>query len=236
MAGCCCCRSRIARAGTGPRSPRARRWSATAIAGPGRGRAGSPLRPRSRRCTRRHRTTRRPTGRCSWSATTTCSGRGRRRWSSSTGPSRWRWRPARTPGWREIARIEADGRLAGYRYLHAAKADLLVRAGRTAEAVASYRAALELTQNEAERAFLTAAMRGRAPATRSSRGSRDRAGSTRAIRQPASSPGPAGGSVRGDAGGSPDRGESRSIGIPGMADWFWQLEACSGVGEIPNRR
>jgi RNA polymerase sigma-70 factor (ECF subfamily) len=61
-------------------------------------------------------------------------------------------------GLAEIARIEADGRLAGYRYLPAAKADLLRRAGRSAEAVASYRAALELTQNEAERAFLTAAM------------------------------------------------------------------------------
>jgi len=63
-------------------------------------------------------------------------------------------------GLAEIARIEADGRLAGYRYLHAAKADLLGRAGRRAEAVASYRAALELTQNEAERDFLTAAMAG----------------------------------------------------------------------------
>jgi RNA polymerase sigma-70 factor, ECF subfamily len=61
-------------------------------------------------------------------------------------------------GLAEIARIEEDGRLAGYRYLHAAKADLLRQAGRTAEAAASYRAALELTQNEAERAFLTAAM------------------------------------------------------------------------------
>jgi RNA polymerase sigma-70 factor, ECF subfamily len=61
-------------------------------------------------------------------------------------------------GLAEIARIEADGRLTGYRYLPAAKADLLRRAGRGAEAAASYRAALELTQNEAERAFLTAAM------------------------------------------------------------------------------
>jgi RNA polymerase sigma-70 factor (ECF subfamily) len=66
-------------------------------------------------------------------------------------------------GLAEIARIEADGRLAGYRYLYAAKADLLRQAGRTAEAAASYRAALELTQNEAERAFLTAAMAGLAP-------------------------------------------------------------------------
>jgi RNA polymerase sigma-70 factor, ECF subfamily len=61
-------------------------------------------------------------------------------------------------GLAEIARIEDDGRLAGYRYLHAAKADLLRRAGRTAEAAGSYQAALELTQNEAERAFLTTAM------------------------------------------------------------------------------
>jgi RNA polymerase sigma-70 factor (ECF subfamily) len=61
-------------------------------------------------------------------------------------------------GLAEIARIEADGRLAGYRYLYAAKADLLRQAGRTAEAAGSYRAALELAQNEAERAFLTAAI------------------------------------------------------------------------------
>ena len=63
-------------------------------------------------------------------------------------------------GLAEIAKIESDGRLAGYRYLHAAKADLLRRAGRRAQAAATYRAALELTQNEAERAFLTAAMAG----------------------------------------------------------------------------
>jgi RNA polymerase sigma-70 factor (ECF subfamily) len=63
-------------------------------------------------------------------------------------------------GLAEIARIEDDGRLTGYRYLHAAKADLLRRAGRTAEAAGSYQAALDLTQNEAERAFLTAAMAG----------------------------------------------------------------------------
>jgi len=59
-------------------------------------------------------------------------------------------------GLAELARIEADGRLAGYRYLHAARADLLRRAGRDAAAAQSYRAALELTQNEAERGFLAA--------------------------------------------------------------------------------
>jgi RNA polymerase sigma-70 factor, ECF subfamily len=61
-------------------------------------------------------------------------------------------------GLTEIARIEADGRLAGYRYLPAAKADLLRRAGRLPEAAESYRAALDLAQNEAERRFLSAAL------------------------------------------------------------------------------
>jgi len=57
-------------------------------------------------------------------------------------------------GLAEIERLEASGKLSGYRYLPAAKADLLRQAGRAAEAAASYRAALELTQNEAERVFL----------------------------------------------------------------------------------
>jgi RNA polymerase sigma-70 factor, ECF subfamily len=54
----------------------------------------------------------------------------------------------------EIERIERDGRLAGYRYLPAAKADLLRRLGRWDDAVAQYRIALDLTDNAAERAFL----------------------------------------------------------------------------------
>jgi RNA polymerase sigma-70 factor (ECF subfamily) len=54
----------------------------------------------------------------------------------------------------EIAALETDGRLAGYRYLAATKADLLRRLGRTAEAAEAYRAALELTDNEAERDFI----------------------------------------------------------------------------------
>jgi RNA polymerase sigma-70 factor, ECF subfamily len=55
----------------------------------------------------------------------------------------------------EIARLEQDGRLDGYRYLQATKADLLRRLGRRAEARQSYRNALDLTENAAERAFLT---------------------------------------------------------------------------------
>ena len=42
-----------------------------------------------------------------------------------------------------------------YAYLHAARADLLRRAGRRDAAAASYRLALELTDNTAERRFLT---------------------------------------------------------------------------------
>jgi RNA polymerase sigma factor (sigma-70 family) len=54
----------------------------------------------------------------------------------------------------EVERLERDGRLAGYQYLPAVKADLLVRLGRDDEAAGAYRRALELTANEAERAFL----------------------------------------------------------------------------------
>jgi len=54
----------------------------------------------------------------------------------------------------EIDGIERDGRLAGYRYLPAAKADLLRRLGRWDDAAVQYQIALDLTDNEAERAFL----------------------------------------------------------------------------------
>ncbi len=54
----------------------------------------------------------------------------------------------------EVERLERDGRLAGYQYLPAVKADLLTRLGRTDEAATAYRQALDLTANEAERAFL----------------------------------------------------------------------------------
>jgi RNA polymerase sigma-70 factor, ECF subfamily len=57
-------------------------------------------------------------------------------------------------GLAEIARLEADGKLTGYRYLPAAKADLLRRAGQNAAAAATYRAAIAMTQNDAERSFL----------------------------------------------------------------------------------
>ena len=50
-----------------------------------------------------------------------------------------------------IDRIEG---LDGYRHLHSARADLLRRLGRTDEAAAAYRRALELVAQPAERAFL----------------------------------------------------------------------------------
>jgi RNA polymerase sigma factor (sigma-70 family) len=54
----------------------------------------------------------------------------------------------------EVEKLERDGRLSGYHYLPAVKADLLSRVGRTGEAADSYRRAFDLAANEAERAFL----------------------------------------------------------------------------------
>jgi RNA polymerase sigma-70 factor (ECF subfamily) len=50
--------------------------------------------------------------------------------------------------------LAASGELERYPYLHAARADLLRRLGRWSEAHSSYRTALELTTNGAERAYL----------------------------------------------------------------------------------
>jgi RNA polymerase sigma-70 factor, ECF subfamily len=56
----------------------------------------------------------------------------------------------------EMETIDAGGALSGYRYLPAAKADMLRRLGRHEEASAAYSQALDLAENAAERAFLTA--------------------------------------------------------------------------------
>jgi RNA polymerase sigma-70 factor (ECF subfamily) len=53
-----------------------------------------------------------------------------------------------------IAEIEAEGKLDGYLHLHSARADLLARLGRAAEAAEAYRRAVELASNPIERAFL----------------------------------------------------------------------------------
>ncbi len=54
----------------------------------------------------------------------------------------------------EVEQLESNGRLAGYHYLPAVKADLLRRLGHTDQAALAYRQALELTRNDAERRFL----------------------------------------------------------------------------------
>ena len=53
-----------------------------------------------------------------------------------------------------IERLARRGELAGYHLLPAARADLLRRLGRSAEAAASYRAALTLVRSPAERLYL----------------------------------------------------------------------------------
>jgi hypothetical protein len=55
----------------------------------------------------------------------------------------------------ELDLLERDGRLAGYHYLAAVRADLLRRLGRTDEAAQMYRRAIGSCDNDAERAFLT---------------------------------------------------------------------------------
>jgi RNA polymerase sigma-70 factor (ECF subfamily) len=54
-------------------------------------------------------------------------------------------------GLAEVDRLSLEG----YHLWHATRADLLRRLGRSAEARAAYDAALALTDNEAERGFLT---------------------------------------------------------------------------------
>lgn len=63
----------------------------------------------------------------------------------------------------EVEAIERDGRLAGYRYLPATRADLLRRLGRHAEAAEAYRTALALSDNAAEQEFLTDRLRETGP-------------------------------------------------------------------------
>jgi predicted RNA polymerase sigma factor len=50
--------------------------------------------------------------------------------------------------------VEIEGELATYQSLHAARADMLWRAGYRQEAIAAYRCAMELTTNTASLHFL----------------------------------------------------------------------------------
>ena len=58
-------------------------------------------------------------------------------------------------GLRLLDQLEADNVLASYHSFHAARADLLRRAGHTAEAQGAYARALALCQNQAERRSLS---------------------------------------------------------------------------------
>jgi len=58
-------------------------------------------------------------------------------------------------GLRLVAALETSGKLAGYHLLPATRADLLRRLGRSDEAAAAYREALELTSTDAERRYLS---------------------------------------------------------------------------------
>ncbi|MQA81248.1 MAG: RNA polymerase sigma factor [Streptosporangiales bacterium] len=63
----------------------------------------------------------------------------------------------------EVEALEREGRLTGYRYLPATRADLLHRLGRHAEAADAYRAALALSDNAAEQEFLAERARSLGP-------------------------------------------------------------------------
>jgi len=64
-----------------------------------------------------------------------------------------------TTGLKLIEKIEAEGELDGYHLFHAARADLLRRAGANSEAAKSYSRALELVTNESERRYLERRLR-----------------------------------------------------------------------------
>jgi RNA polymerase sigma-70 factor (ECF subfamily) len=59
-----------------------------------------------------------------------------------------------------IERLDRDGALTGYQPFHAARADLLRRAGRADEARDCYVRAIALTDNPTERQFLETRLRG----------------------------------------------------------------------------
>ena len=82
-----------------------------------------------------------PDRRCSTRSSAASS---RARWSRSTRRSRSRWPTARRRGLQLIDALARDGALDRYHLLHAARADLLRRLGRRAEAAAAYDRALEL--------------------------------------------------------------------------------------------
>jgi RNA polymerase sigma-70 factor (ECF subfamily) len=77
-----------------------------------------------------------------------------------------------------LAEVEPlRARLDAYQPFHATRADMLVRAGRTAEAADAYRTALALTDNAAEREFLVGRLAELGPSGTAPAGSGPRPGS-----------------------------------------------------------
>ena len=76
-----------------------------------------------------------------------------RPWCTRTGRSRWRW-PRAAVGLAILDQLREDSQGERWHLLHACRADLLRRLGRTAEAGDAYRAALALDPPPAEREFL----------------------------------------------------------------------------------
>ncbi len=95
----------------------------------------------------------RPTGARSSRCTTSCTHSDRTRSSRSNRAIAVAELRGPTVGLEEMAALDAE-RLADYQPYHAARADLLVRAGRRVDAIAAYDRALALTTNPAERGFL----------------------------------------------------------------------------------
>ncbi len=113
-----------------------------------------------------------------------------------------------------IGELERDGRLAGYRYLPAAKADLLRRLGRAEEAAQAYQAALELTANDAERSFLARRLTEVTGSRRPHPDGRCRAAAAACVGWPMAHRRP------GRQRAAPD--SRLGCGIPPMAHWFQQ--------------
>ena len=101
---------------------------------------------------------RRRTGSADWTRLCSSTTRWRRspaRWSSpSTARSQWRRRRARRPGLAALDALSGDARLSSYQPYWAARADLLARAGKLAEADRAYTLAIGLETDPAVRRFL----------------------------------------------------------------------------------
>ena len=152
-AGCCCSRSRTGRCGTGAAIAEGiragPRGAARRVPGPVRAAGGD------RRAARRGAKLRgdrlaadRPALRPA------AAGPGRPPSSRSTGRSRWPWPTGPRPGWPNLASLEHDGRLAGYRYLPAARGRPAPPAGPGGRGRGSVPGRARAHGNHAERQFL----------------------------------------------------------------------------------